>query len=302
MTGSVIAASAAIAVAMLPIASPASAAGAWALTVTSLTGVTTTGALVNGTVNPNGDAGWAEITYEPTGTPITSSSPVTGLVIYNAGVNGPQTVSIPIDQLAPNTSYTYELQAEDDNTSIYDSSPGTFTTAAAPTGTGTPIDPPNDPPSNGIFGACSSDAACVNDMNGVRAAQEQLPPLTLPSNWSTLTGAEQLFVWTNLERTSRGEAAIPNLVNTYDAAVDTGLTNDADPVQSNPPGAAGSIWAGAFATGLGAMYGWLYNDGLGGANEDCTTTNMSGCWGHRDNILANASNFGSNPTEMGAGV
>jgi hypothetical protein len=286
---------------MLPLAAPASAAGAWTLTIGAISGVTTTGAVVSGTVNPNGDAGWAEVAYEPSGTPITSSSPIAGLVIFNAGVTTPQAVSIPVDQLTPNTSYTYELQAEDDNTSIYDSSPGTFTTTPAPTGPGTPIDPPNDPPANGIFGSCSTDPGCVNDINGVRAAQEQLAPLTLPTNWASLTGAEQMFVWTDLERTSRGEAAIPNLVNTYDAAVQTGLTNDADPDLSNLPGAAGSIWAGAFPTVLGAVYGWMYNDGPGGANEDCTTTNTSGCWGHRDNILANANSFG-NPTEMDAGV
>ena len=53
---------------------------------------------------------------------------------------------------------------------------GTFTTTAAPTGSGTPIVPPNNPPTNGIFGQCSSDAACVNDMNGVRAE----PGATMP--------------------------------------------------------------------------------------------------------------------------
>ena len=110
-----------------------------------------------------------------------------------------------------------------------------------------------------------------------------------------------MFVWTNLERTSRSEVAIPNLVNTYDAAVQAGLTNDADPSLSDLPGNSGSIWAGAYATVLGAIYGWMYDDGPGGENSDCTGTDMSGCWGHRDNILADANTFG-NPTEMDAGV
>ncbi len=211
-------------------------------------------------------------------------------------------MSIPVDQLTPNTSYTYELQAtEDDNDAIFDSAPGTFSTTASPTGPGTPINPPNNPSANGIFGQCSGDPACVNDMNGVRAAQEQLPPLVLPTNWSSLTGPEQMFVWADLERTSRAEVAIPNLVNTYNAAVQAGLTNDADPSLSDLPGNSGSIWAGAYATVLGAMYGWLYDDGPGGENADCTGTNMSGCWGHRDNILADANTYG-NPTEMDAGV
>ena len=302
VTGSVIIVSGAIAIAMLPLATPASAQGTWTVTLGAPSGATTTGFVANGTVTPDGEAGFAQVVYEPSGTPITSSSPTAGLVIFNAGVTTPQAVSLPVDQLTPNTSYTYELQAtEDDNDAIFDSAPGTFSTTASPMGPGTPINPPNNPSANGIFGQCSGDSACVNDMNGVRAAEEQLPPLALPTNWSTLTGPEQMFVWTDLERTSRAEVAIPNLVNTYDAAVQAGLTNDADPSLSDLPGNSGSIWAGAYATVLGAVYGWLYDDGPGGENEDCTGTDMSGCWGHRDNILADASTYG-NPTEMDAGV
>ena len=45
----------------------------------------------------------------------------------------------------------------------------------------------------------------------------------------------------------------------------------------------------------------MYDDGPGGENEDCTTPTSPGCWGHRDNILANTNSFG-NPTEMDAGA
>ena len=302
VTGPVIVASAAIAIAMLPLATPASAQGTWTVILGAPSGATTTGFLASGTVTPDGEAGFAQVVYEPSGTPITSSSPTAGLVTFNAGVTTPQAVSIPVDQLAPNTSYTYELQAtEDDDDAIFDSAPGTVSTTASPTGPGTPVNPPNNPSANGIFGQCSGDPACVNDTNGVRAAQEQLPPLVLPTNWSTLTGPEQMFVWTDLERTSRAEVAIPNLVDTYNAAVQAGLLNDADPSLSDLPGNSGSIWAGAYATVLGAMYGWLYDDGPGGENADCTGTDTSGCWGHRDNILADANTYG-NPTEMDAGV
>jgi hypothetical protein len=310
LTGTVLAVPFALALAMLPLtASPASAAGAWTATITGTSGATTTS-----TVTPDGDAGFAYIVYEPTNTPFTASSPTAGCVngadgwvcegdlIFTTGLTTPQNVSITIDQLTPNTAYHYELQAEDDNGSTYDSSPGTFSTTPAPTGPGTPINPPSNPSSNGIFGQCSGDAVCVNDMNGVRANQEQLAALSLPSNWSSLSGPEQMFVWTNLERTSRGEAAIPNLVNTYDGAVQTGLTNDDDPSLSDLPGHSGSIWAGAYATVLGAIYGWMYDDGFGGGNEDCTSATAPGCWGHRDNILADPATFGSSPTEMDAGV
>jgi hypothetical protein len=303
LTGSVIAASAAIAIAMLPLATPASAQGTtWTLTLGTPTGTTTTGFVANGTVTSDGFDGFVNVRYEPTGTPITTSSPTAGLVIFNSGETTPQPVSIPVDQLTPHTSYTYELEAtEDDDDAMFFTSTGTITTTANPTGPTTPIDPPNNPTSNGIFGQCSGDAVCVNDINGVRATQEQLTPLSLPSNWSTLTGPEQMFVWSNLERTSRGEVAIPNLVNTYNSAVQTGLTDDADPSLSDLPGNSGSIWAGAYDTVLGAIYGWMYDDGPGGENSDCTTPTAPGCWGHRDNILADSGTFG-NPTEMDAGV
>jgi hypothetical protein len=316
LTGTVLAAPFALALAMLPLAaSPAAAAGgAWTATITGTSGVTTTGIVATGTVTPNGDDGFAYIVYEPTGTPLSSTSPTAGCVngadgwicangLIFDGQTTSQNVSITIDQLTPNTAYHYELQAEDDNGSTYDSTTGTFSTTPAPTGPGTPINPPSNPSSDGIFGQCSGDAACVNDMNGVRANQEQLPALSLPSNWSSLSGIEQMFVWTNLERLSRGEAAIPNLVNTYNGSVQTGLTDGDDPSLSDLPGNSGSIWAGAYATVLGAIYGWMYDDGFGGGNEDCTTATAPGCWGHRDNILADPATFGgSSPTEMDAGV
>ena len=47
---------------------------------------------------------------------------------------------------------------------------------------------------------------------------------------------------------------------------------------------AGSIFAQDY-TPLGADYAWMYNDGYGGTNLDCTTPSDPGCWGHRDNIL-----------------
>ena len=36
---------------------------------------------------------------------------------------------------------------------------------------------------------------------------------------------------------------------------------------------------------LEAVYFWMYDDGAGSANVDCTPSNHSGCWGHRQNVL-----------------
>jgi hypothetical protein len=108
--GSIIVTSAAIAIAILPWAPPASAQGTWTVTLGAPSGATTTGFVANGTVTPDGEAGLAQVVYEPTGTPITSSGPTAGLVIFNAGVTTPQVVSIPVDQLTPKTSYTYTYE------------------------------------------------------------------------------------------------------------------------------------------------------------------------------------------------
>jgi hypothetical protein len=255
-----------------------------------------TGVVVTATVNPEGSDTFYSVVYGPAGGALSQQ---TGWQDAGSGTT-PENLSIVADQLAPSTTYDYQVALFSNALGQqFNSTTGTITTAALPTGPAAPSIPPDNPP-DGIFGFCASDAACVNDMNGDRAALENLAPLALPSNWSTLTGAEQIFVWTNLERTSRGEAAIPNLVNTYDADVQTGVTNDKDPSLDPLPGAAGSIWAGAFPTTLGAMYGWLYDDGPGGANRECTATNTAGCWGHRDNILSDPARSGANPDEMDA--
>ena len=220
MTGAVVAASAAIAIAMLPLATPASGdrhldphdwCDEWRHDD-------------RGGRERDRQYEWGHAAVLPTwstsqsGTPLTSTSPTAGCVdengtfvcdndlIFNAGDTTTHDVSIAVGQLTPNTTYHFELQGEDDN--------GTFPTAdrersprrryqrararrsSRPT-TRHPM---------GSSAMLQATPACVNDMNGVRANQEELPPLSLPTNWSTLTGPEQMFVWTNLERVSRGEA------------------------------------------------------------------------------------------------
>ena len=34
-----------------------------------------------------------------------------------------------------------------------------------------------------------------------------------------------------------------------------------------------------------AYQAWLYDDGAGSGNVDCTTSHPSGCWGHRHDVL-----------------
>jgi hypothetical protein len=51
------------------------------------------------------------------------------------------------------------------------------------------------------------------------------------------------------------------------------------------PSEGSSNWAGDFESALNANYFWMYDDGPGGNNIECTPTDTSGCWGHRDDIL-----------------
>ena len=122
------------------------------------------------------------------------------------------------------------------------------------------------------------------------ATLEGLAPLPLPSNWSSLSDPQRGFVLMNLERIERGETPIIGVSTTLDTYAAEGADANTDPpVSFITDGVGGSIWDGGNFVTWG-MVGFLYYDGPGGINLDCTTTNSSGCWGHRDNILDGASN------------
>lgn len=110
-----------------------------------------------------------------------------------------------------------------------------------------------------------------------------------------LTPDEQLFVTANLERTERGVVTAAEMTKSLDAISLKGAQAGRDPNISHLGGSklpgggiviqAGANWATGYDTPLGSDYGWMYDDGPGGNNGDCAAGNMTGCWGHRDNIL-----------------
>ena len=138
-------------------------------------------------------------------------------------------------------------------------------------------------------GACLS--VILYDINQARA-QESLPSMALPVNFSLLTGAEQIFVLTNLERTARGLAPLTGMTASLNSYAETGAGQGSD---VNVPGYSysSSIWAGNEVNPLAAMYDWMYYDGLStdgtSINVSCTTSDTSGCWQHRDIILFQSS-------------
>ncbi|MHB8681502.1 MAG: spore germination YkwD domain-containing protein [Acidimicrobiales bacterium] len=173
--------------------------------------------------------------------------------------------------------------------------------------------PPNNPPQNippnpNFLSSCSgthydNSSGCVNaTLQAIANAREQegLPGMDLPTDWNSLSPEQQEFVVTNLERTVRGLPPLSAMASALDQSSAQGAAQNQDP---EPPGGFpwttwGSNWAGAVGNSLEAMYFWMYDDGLGSSNIDCTQSNQSGCWGHRDNVLIN---LNCNPCLMGTG-
>jgi hypothetical protein len=106
---------------------------------------------------------------------------------------------------------------------------------------------------------------------------EGLPSMVLPRNWGLLTPAEQIFVATDLERMVRGLAPISAMATVLDAAAAQGAATNADPTV--PPGlpwnGGGSNWAGPLGNPLEAIYYWMYDDGFGSSNVDCSLSNLA---------------------------
>jgi hypothetical protein len=135
-----------------------------------------------------------------------------------------------------------------------------------------------------------SGSACISgalaQVNAARAA-EGVGPMILPDNFSQLTLPEQQFVVIDLERVGRGLPAVTGLTGQLDGVAGQGAGAGQDPPLPTVGDTwAGSIWAGGLSSTLQADFEWMYSDGLGSTNLDCTTATPSGCWGHRDIILA----------------
>ncbi|MHB8317995.1 MAG: hypothetical protein ACYDEP_01990 [Acidimicrobiales bacterium] len=171
----------------------------------------------------------------------------------------------------------------------------------------------NTPESQSELNACGyagldESTVCTNaQVNAIdRArAQEGTRPLQLPSNWSSLTVPEQLFVLADLERVDRGLPPYLGLVGSLDQSAQQAASAGQDPT---PPGGLsgpmsagyvpfGGAWAGGVASPLEADYFWMYEDGWGGPagtfNGACTQAGAPGCWAHRDELLGYDPGFNS---------
>jgi hypothetical protein len=168
---------------------------------------------------------------------------------------------------------------------------GPFATAALASG---PVG--TDPSTNFQIGAlpqaCQTDPtgvvcidASVGYLNQARASLGQ-PPYALPADFASLTPAQQALILTNSDRVLYNLPPITGLTDALDGDAAAGVTSDSDPTPST------SDWYGytsnaawGDANMVLAYEGWMYDDGLGSDNVDCTASDTSGCWGHRHDIL-----------------
>lgn len=133
-------------------------------------------------------------------------------------------------------------------------------------------------------------------------ASEGVGALRLPSNWSRLTVPEQLFVLADLERVDRGLPPYVSLVPQLSSIAQAAAGAARDPSDS-APGVRGDSgnWSTAAASPLIADFEWMYSDGFGGANVNCTHRGAPGCWGHRNDILGTYTGVTCSTCSMGAG-
>jgi hypothetical protein len=133
-------------------------------------------------------------------------------------------------------------------------------------------------------GAVCIDAA-VSYLDEARASLGQ-GPYELPSDFVSLTPAEQAFVLTDLDREQYSLPPVPGLTDALDQDAAAGVQEDDDPQPSDDNWWGYTAnWAYGFDNMPLAYEAWMYDDGPGSGNIDCTSSDTSGCWGHRHDIL-----------------
>jgi len=163
-----------------------------------------------------------------------------------------------------------------------------------------PPDPAANIPIGPFPGACEQsprgpvcEHSAIHALDAARA-KLGLRPYLLPADFVTLAPARQWLILANLDRLAYHLRAIPGLAVALDRVARQGALAHADPdpgplLSSLPDQSTigfASNWAGGQPNALIAYYGWMYDDGYGGQNLDCSTPHAAGCWGHRHDILA----------------
>lgn len=183
--------------------------------------------------------------------------------------------------------------------SAHASTSTTTTTASASSASAPGAHPTHNIVANPAYvGACaqyqSNSTACITRalaaINNARAL-EHVRPMVLPRNFAKLSYREQTFVVSNLERVDRGLRPLRGLTRKLNRTATAAADANVDPslvfsaIGQFVITTYGSNWTANFGP-LAGDYGWMYDDGYGSYNVDCTTPTSAGCWAHRDVILA----------------
>ncbi len=146
-------------------------------------------------------------------------------------------------------------------------------------------------------------AACIDSvLHNINYARslEGLGPMVLPSGYASDSVPVQQLIIADEERGDRGLSQFTGLDPALNTVALTGAQTNTDPL---PPGDYDANGFGSnFAldyTPLGADFAWMYDDGYGGTNLECTSPTDLGCWGHRDNILGPWTTTGTQTPRMG---
>jgi hypothetical protein len=172
--------------------------------------------------------------------------------------------------------------------------------AAPPASASSPTDPGADIPLGPLPRACSPaptgsacETAAIGRLDAARA-KLGLGPYRLGANFVALAPPRQLLILANLDRIAYSRTAIRGLSLTLDAIAKQGAREREDPnpwpVVVGLPGQTqigfASNWAGGAPNAPVAYYEWMYDDGYGSGNLDCSSPSAPGCWGHRRTVLA----------------
>jgi hypothetical protein len=143
----------------------------------------------------------------------------------------------------------------------------------------------SEPSSCATEGAAECERWVIGRLDAARV-DIGLDAYALPGDFVSLSADRQLLILTDLDRTAYGYVPVYGLDTNLSEAAQAGVRESRDPttpVAGGPWKGYGSVWASPGA--LIGYYLWMYDDGYGGPNSDCTSPSASGCWAHRRVVL-----------------
>jgi hypothetical protein len=160
--------------------------------------------------------------------------------------------------------------------------------------------PTSNIPIGQLPSACAGSPAGPACENAVVAALDAarhdlgLAAYRLPAGFVGMPAPHQWLILANLDRAAYSLPAIAGTAAALNHVARAGAVAHQDPdpwpllqsLQGQRLIGFSSNWAGGQPNALVAYYGWMYDDGYGSGNLDCRSPADSGCWGHRQDILA----------------